>query len=492
MQSSTKITIFCILAATTFNLLGFTLTSPLNPTIGQHFNLPTGASFGSLTSAYPLGMLIGLFTWPRLSDILGRRLILIISLLGSGIGLSLQSYAVYSGKSLKYFLLSRVFTGMFSGSAPVAKAFLSDIADAREKELRDNDPEFLVEKNIVPEYNLVSKYLGWRDAAATLSYICGPALGGLLYEFIRCIGNSAKTMNAKMTWMNQGRSMTTKAVVGNAFEGRANALSFVIGMSALGSLIASLLIMTFVKDIQKDDMLSSNDDDDEEESSKLEEAAKKDLQMNSCPLGQSLWTGVATVCVISFLYHIADSTFFAFYPALLQSQMGFSAREIGMSFTGFACVSFLFSATSLSSRLIERTGVVNACALGLTAVGTGLLGLSTSASPLVGVGLMKLLTFGAAAMYFAGVPLYGPTIPTMLLLCVPPHQRGSVLGIDGIINTMGRIVSPLLMGEIYRRHGATATFGSASIFVFTSSYIALLRRFFVKRTQRKLAEEGSF
>jgi len=92
-------------------------------------------------------------------------------------------------------------------------------------------------------------------------------------------------------------------------------------------------------------------------------------------------------------------------------------------------VSFLFSAAPLSIRLIEKAGaVVNACVAGLGVIGVGLLGLSTSAwasASMVSWGITKWLPFGAVALYFAGVPLYGPTIPTMLLQCVPPDQRGA-------------------------------------------------------------------
>ena len=427
MSKSTKMTIFTILIATTLNLLGFTLTSPLNPTLGQHFNLPTGASFGSLTSAYPAGMLLGQFTWPRLSDSLGRKKILAFSLLGSGMGLSLQAMAVYREWSLGLFLATRVFTGVFSGSAPEAKAFLADIGDEHSKS-----------KSTITSSkgnSLVSKYLGWRDAASTLSYMVGPALGGVLYESVRCWNQNAARMDSSMRWMNQGWPLGGGAIV-EGVNGRGGALAFVIGISALGSLIASLMVMAFVRDTstspgRTNNTLSKQNKEKDVESnssspsSTLEEAAKQDLEIISCPLGSSLWTGVATVCIISFLYHIADSTFFAFYPALLQTQMGYDARSIGMSFTAFAAVSFLCSATSLSSKLIEKAGVVNACATGLAAIGVGLLGLSTSASSLVGLGFMKILTFGAAALYFAGVPLYGPTVPTMLLQCVPPYQRGA-------------------------------------------------------------------
>ena len=44
---------------------------------------------------------------------------------------------------------------------------------------------------------------------------------------------------------------------------------------------------------------------------------------------------------------------------------------------------------------------------------------------MVSWGVKKRLPFGAAALYFAGEPLYGPTISTMLLQCVPLDQRGA-------------------------------------------------------------------
>ena len=98
-------------------------------------------------------------------------------------------------------------------------------------------------------------------------------------------------------------------------------------------------------------------------------------------------------------------------------------------------MSFLFSAAPLSIRLIEKAGaVINACVAGLGVIGVGLLGLSTwawawawawASASMVSWGITKWLPFGAVALYFAGVPLYGPTIPTMLLQCVPPDQRGA-------------------------------------------------------------------
>jgi hypothetical protein len=58
------------------------------------------------------------------------------------------------------------------------------------------------------------------------------------------------------------------------------------------------------------------------------------------------------------------------------------------------------------------------------------------------------------------------------------------MGIDGVINTIARILSPIIMGDIYRRLGASVTFGIAGIAVLCSSSIALIRRFIVIRTMK--------
>ena len=58
------------------------------------------------------------------------------------------------------------------------------------------------------------------------------------------------------------------------------------------------------------------------------------------------------------------------------------------------------------------------------------------------------------------------------------------MGIDGVVNTIAKVVSPIVMGEVYRRTGAGVAFGIASAAVFASSAIALIRRMIVLRDQR--------
>jgi predicted MFS family arabinose efflux permease len=91
------------------------------------------------------------------------------------------------------------------------------------------------------------------------------------------------------------------------------------------------------------------------------------------------------------------------------------------------------------------------------------------------------ISAAAAAIFFTGVPIYGPTIPTMLLRCVPPHRRGFVLGLDGSTNTLARIASPMIMGVIYKRYTAGTAFVVAGVAVLSGAITALLRRYATTR-----------
>ena len=69
---------------------------------------------------------------------------------------------------------------------------------------------------------LLPKFLAWRDASSTLAYILGPVLGGFVFQ-------------ARKAGLGEGGGV-----------GNSTALAFVIGLSALASLVASGLIVAFV------------------------------------------------------------------------------------------------------------------------------------------------------------------------------------------------------------------------------------------------------
>jgi hypothetical protein len=179
------------------------------------------------------------------------------------------------------------------------------------------------------------------------------------------------------------------------------------------------------------------------------------------------------------LFNVGDSTFHAFFSALLRDGPGLSTKSIGVLYTFLACISFSVS-TMGTSFILKALGPVAACAIGLGLIGSGLLSFGAAAWPgFTSIGPSLGVLAAAAAIYYAGVPVYGPSVPTMLLRCVPSYKRGAIMGLDSAINTVGRIISPLFMGEVYRRFGAGAAFGLAGSLVFVGMGVTLYRRFVV-------------
>ena len=174
----------------------------------------------------------------------------------------LQSYGIHHGWTLKQFLACRVLTGTFSGNSPISKAYLAD----RGSEGKNRDS--------------LGRYLSWKDAASTLAFIVGPALGGFLYQGGKSFGNSSR-------------------------------IAFVIFSSAVGSLLASASVALLVKNTEKDSHLRTakfGKDTSANESSGTESASlSTKSEIVSCPLGRTLWTGVLSVACVSALYHFADS-----------------------------------------------------------------------------------------------------------------------------------------------------------------------------------------
>lgn len=450
-KDARKRSVFGILSSSFLNLLGFTMVAgPLTPALGSHFGLEIGSLFGTLTSAYPLGMLIGVFLWPSLSDKVGRRPILAFSLFGSGLGLMAQSLVIRRGGSLSNFLLARALTGIFAGSSPVSKAYLADIG-AKDGKL--------------------PRYLALKDAASTMAFILGPAAGGLLFDIRRKMIQGGKDLSRTELLKTSG------------------SLSFVIAVSSAASILAALLAGTLVREdasslrrvrpnLQKDEQ-NFKQQQQQHYQNYATTSIEREEDLVSCPLGRRLWAGVASVCAVSFLFNVGDSTFHAFSSAFLRNH-GISTRDLGLLFTSLACISFGVSSTT-ASVILAHFGPVLTCAIGLSMIGSGLLLFGLIASGVIPVSF--IISAAAAAIYFCGVPIYGPTIPTMLLRCVPAHRRGFVLGLDGLTNTMARILSPLLMGEIYRRYDAGTAFVTAGAATLLGASIALFRRYTTMRKE---------
>lgn len=431
----------CVMLAVFLHLLGFTVTGPITPQLVNHFGLHP-SQVGYLTSAYPLGMFFALFAWPRLSDKVGRKPILALSLCGVGCGLVAQSYCIQQNYSLYAFLGLRVASGAFAGASPIVKAYLADIAS--EKDL--------------------PKFMAWREACCTLAFIAGPTLGG---------------------WFFQG----TKS------------LSLCIGVTGYASVVAAMLVTALMVEAPKNETgytvegSKDGEESDEEEEDVSSESASFDTtttpgptsaatrsatrggqieneDLQTCPLGTGLVTAVATICVVSFLYNAGQSTFDSFFPVFCSGTLHMGVTKIGATLTSLAAISFAMSAF-VFSKVQEKVGLTLTAALGLTLVALGLLG--------VGMATSEATAIASAAIYVSGIPLFTPAVPILLMQCVPKTQRGAVMGLDSAVNAVARIATPILFGKLYQsgQRGAADPFLAAGGTVLFAAFVVVFRRWSV-------------
>jgi MFS transporter, DHA1 family, tetracycline resistance protein len=135
------------------DLIGFGIIIPLLPFYAETF----GASalvVGMLSTSFSLMQFLFAPFWGRLSDVIGRRPVILLGLLGSCLSYLAFAFAT----SLPMLFLARSLAGIAGANIPTAQAF---IADSTEPENR-------------------ARGMGLVGAAFGLGFIFGPAIGGFL------------------------------------------------------------------------------------------------------------------------------------------------------------------------------------------------------------------------------------------------------------------------------------------------------------------------
>lgn len=160
-MNSNKSTHIVIFITIFIDLLGFGIIIPLLPFFMNDVMLLNESMIGTIVALFSLMQFIFTPVWGSLSDVYGRKPILIMSLAGNVISYFLMAL-VFSGIVLSFWLLiiSRALAGIFSANLSAAQSVISDITTKEER----------------------SKGMGYIGAAFSLGFVFGPALGGVLSE----------------------------------------------------------------------------------------------------------------------------------------------------------------------------------------------------------------------------------------------------------------------------------------------------------------------
>lgn len=149
---------FAFVIATMFlNFAGLTIIIPVIPYIVGQYTTDIALYVGVITSVAALCQFIFSPALGYLSDIYGRRPILLWSLLGGVIG-----YILFGiGGSLWILLLARVIDGATAGDTPAMYAYIADVAEPKDR----------------------ARLYGILGAAGGVGFMVGPAIGGIAAQW---------------------------------------------------------------------------------------------------------------------------------------------------------------------------------------------------------------------------------------------------------------------------------------------------------------------
>ena len=135
------------------DLLGFGMVIPVMPIYAEHLGASEAAT-GWLSTGYSLMQFVFAPVWGRLSDRVGRRPVLLVSIAMTAVAFLLYGVA----STFAVLLVSRLFAGAATANIAIAQAYVADVTP--------------------PEGR--AKGMGMIGAAFGLGFVFGPAVGGLL------------------------------------------------------------------------------------------------------------------------------------------------------------------------------------------------------------------------------------------------------------------------------------------------------------------------
>lgn len=135
------------------DLIGFGVVVPILPFYAQQYGA-NATVLGILLASYSAMQFLFSSVWGRLSDHIGRKKVLILTIGGSAIGL----FILGTAHSLVMLFAGRILAGIFAANISVASAYITDITTEENR----------------------AKGMGLIGAAFGVGFLLGPALGGAL------------------------------------------------------------------------------------------------------------------------------------------------------------------------------------------------------------------------------------------------------------------------------------------------------------------------
>jgi DHA1 family tetracycline resistance protein-like MFS transporter len=219
--------LFVLFFIVVVDLLGFGIIIPLFPYLAVRLGA-TPEQITPILGVYSLCQFIAAPLWGRLSDRIGRRPVLMTSMLGAALSYLILAYA----DSIAWLIVSRALGGFMAGNISAAMAYAADVTSDEDR----------------------ARGLGTIGAAIGIGFMLGPALGGLLagenlqsasFELPALVaaGCSALAFIAVLSWLPESHTAEHRAHHEHE-RGPRTAWRQILNRPALLMLIGAVLLVT--------------------------------------------------------------------------------------------------------------------------------------------------------------------------------------------------------------------------------------------------------
>jgi MFS family permease len=410
------------------DLVGFGIILPLLPQYAERFGA-SPAVVGALFASFSVAQLVCAPLWGAVSDRVGRRPVLLLSLVGTALGSLLTGLA----GSLPLLFAGRLVDGASGASVSVAHAAVADLAAPEER----------------------ARLFGFLGAAFGLGFVAGPALGALatlggtrLPFFVAAALAAANAVVASRRLPEtHGRDVDHVSGPRGAARMPADA---VVGLDG-GSPLEGEALLGMATEAHADATPPAG----------LEgPAGTEGTEGGSAGLGR--------LVAVAFGSLVAFSAFEATFALFGERRLSFDPASTGAVFTAIGLVLALVQ-SSLVRPAVRRLGESRTLRLALLANAAGL-------AVLAAVHSWWLLA-PALLLLVVGQGLATPSLTSAVAGRASARRRGGALGVQQSAGGLARVVGPVAGGLAFQHVGVPAPYlGGAVVMVLCAAAVAVPRR----------------
>ena len=157
------------------DLIGFGIMMPVLPFYAREFGA-SGTTLGFLFTVYAAAQFLCAPAWGRLSDRIGRRRVMLMTIAGTTLALLGLGFA----RSLVWLFVARAVGGAFAANIGIASAYITDVTPEQDR----------------------TRWMGMLGACFGVGFVLGPAIGGVLAPFGYAVPMFAAAALAGANWFH--------------------------------------------------------------------------------------------------------------------------------------------------------------------------------------------------------------------------------------------------------------------------------------------------